>query len=199
MVDGAYYLPGSMPLSEMVLNSARFTYVSPSGTVRRRDGDQLPIQLVDGGYFENSGATTLLDVITALRQTHSGPNLVLRIIHISNDVTLEGFASNLTSRPRVEDQCRDSSPRSYHLSGDAAAPINTLLSTREARGAYAREVLERSLGEQDRLWHFRLCRSNYPIPLGWAISHAVFEEMRNQLKDKATTEVAEAVLSAESR
>jgi hypothetical protein len=197
VIDGAQFLPATLPLSEMVLNSARFTYVSPSGTVARRTGDQAPIQLVDGGYFENSGATTLLDVITALRENGSGKRLALRILHISNDVTLEGFASLRAGQPAVEDQCHSLGARKARLAGDASAPIKALLSTREARGAYAREMLDRSLGDSDRLWHFRLCRSSYPIPLGWAISHAVFEEMRSQLEGKASREMAEALVSAE--
>jgi hypothetical protein len=165
--------------------------------VARRDGDHAPIQLVDGGYFENSGATTLLDVIAALRDNHSGKKLALRVLHISNDVNLEGFATVRDGQPQVEDQCPGTaSPGKQPLSGDAAAPIEALLSTREARGGYAREILDRSLDDSDRLWHFRLCRSKYPIPLGWAISHAVFDEMRRQLDTKVTPEMAEALVSA---
>ena len=44
--------------------SARFMYVSPAGTVRTPDGN-VAGHLVDGGYFENSGATTLADALVA--------------------------------------------------------------------------------------------------------------------------------------
>ncbi|HZM33735.1 MAG TPA: hypothetical protein VFC18_04505, partial [Burkholderiales bacterium] len=66
-----------LPLREAVLNSARFTYVSPAGTVHacpnaRADGacaadTQVWDFLVDGGYFENSGVATLSDVVRGLQ------------------------------------------------------------------------------------------------------------------------------------
>jgi hypothetical protein len=69
-----------LPLSDAVLNSARFTYVSPAGTVLGcqqsfdggrpvcRDSDvRVWDRLVDGGYFENSGLATLRDVMKDLR------------------------------------------------------------------------------------------------------------------------------------
>jgi len=50
-----------IPLSSAVHTSARFTYLSPAGTVRRLDLDEESTEddrlnrVVDGGYFENSG------------------------------------------------------------------------------------------------------------------------------------------------
>ncbi len=56
-----------IPLSTAVHMSARFTYVSPAGTVRTRsDGTK---RVVDGGYFENSGALGARQVIQQLRHT----------------------------------------------------------------------------------------------------------------------------------
>src|SRR5213078_1342962 len=69
---------GGLPLREAVLNSARFTYVSPAGTVygcykelvdgRCPQGEEkIWERLVDGGYFENSGVSTLSDVMQAVK------------------------------------------------------------------------------------------------------------------------------------
>jgi hypothetical protein len=65
-----------LTLREAVLNSARFTYVSPAGAVHacaepKADGTcsvemTLWDQVVDGGYFENSGVATLSDIIRML-------------------------------------------------------------------------------------------------------------------------------------
>jgi hypothetical protein len=86
-VDDLFYARGldretklkthGLPLREAVLNSARFTYVSPAGAAigcfPRRDSpqcdaDEIKVwdRLVDGGYFENSGLTTLTDVMRLL-------------------------------------------------------------------------------------------------------------------------------------
>ena len=64
-----------LTVREAVLNSARFTYVSPAATVHgcakpNADGTcpagtKVWDLLVDGGYFENSGVATLSDVIRA--------------------------------------------------------------------------------------------------------------------------------------
>ncbi|HTD52565.1 MAG TPA: hypothetical protein VK780_06040, partial [Thermoanaerobaculia bacterium] len=53
--DGLDLLGGDLPVSGAVLMSARFTYVSPAGTIR---DDKSIHRIVDGGYFENSGAAT---------------------------------------------------------------------------------------------------------------------------------------------
>jgi hypothetical protein len=68
-----------LPLREAVLNSARFTYVSPAGTVLGCYAEALTAEgkcpkgwekiwdrVVDGGYFENSGLGTLTDVMRLL-------------------------------------------------------------------------------------------------------------------------------------
>jgi len=66
-----------LPVREAVLNSARFTYVSPAGAVYKcnvdlvdgrcpDDREAIWERLVDGGYFENSGVATLSDVIQGL-------------------------------------------------------------------------------------------------------------------------------------
>jgi hypothetical protein len=54
-----------LPLSDAVHNSARFPVVSPGGDVNTSEGNHWD-SLVDGGYFENSGAATLAELIRAL-------------------------------------------------------------------------------------------------------------------------------------
>lgn len=182
--DGAGFAAAAMPLSESVLNSSRFTYVSPAGTLKGGRGENDSIQLVDGGYFENSGTATLLDVIAALRDGLVGYNLQLRVIHISNDPGVESFAASAPGAARAVDACGSGS-EPVKVRGDASAPMAALLSTRSARGAYAREALVHTLAKGgDRLWHFRLCEGEYVIPLGWTISKPVFDEMRRQLAER---------------
>jgi hypothetical protein len=68
--DGSSWLDPRVPLSEAVLNSARFTYISPAGTLETASTNPpIPnrLQLVDGAYFENSGTTTLLELMRLLR------------------------------------------------------------------------------------------------------------------------------------
>lgn len=196
-LDGSSWLDPRVPLSEVVLNSARFTYVSPAGTLETHLANPpVPnrLQLVDGGYFENSGSTTLLELMRLLRGKAKQQGLSLRfiVIHISNDPLMTDFIEQHDAAhpiPFYSAGC-PSAPGVVHepVSGEAIAPLNALLDTRSARGEYARVQLLDALrpdaadpARGDMLWHFRLCPGNYPIPLGWTISTPVFSELGRQL------------------
>ena len=199
--DGAAWLDPRVPLSEAVLNSARFTYVSPAGTLEAVPpaGVTPPVpgrlQLVDGGYFENSGSTTLIEVKRRLRTVAEARGISLRfiVLHISNDPEMADFVDRhdpahplplyATACPGEQTGGAGSSP-----SGEAVAPLKALMDTRTARGEYARTQMLSSLrwntadpAHGDMLWHFRLCPGDYPIPLGWTVSAPVFDEMGRQL------------------
>jgi hypothetical protein len=198
--DGSRWLDPRLPLSEAVLNSARFTYLSPAGTLQtaapaNASSTPLPIlQLVDGGYFENSGTTTLHEIMQRLRAIAEQKKQPLRfiVLHISNDPSLHDFV-DVHDRNRPLPLYSAACPRvpsateraSY---GDVTAPAVALLDTRDARGEYARAELLASLHldandpNGDVLWHMRLCPGNYPLPLGWTISPPVFDEMQRQLE-----------------
>jgi hypothetical protein len=67
-------------LSTAALISARFPIISPAGAIWMKDethGDTV----VDGGYFENSGLTSALDIATALNEFKVRPI----IVSISNE------------------------------------------------------------------------------------------------------------------
>ena len=209
--DGSVWLDPRVPLSEVVLNSARFTYVSPAGSLQSMAKDApLPsrVQLVDGGYFENSGTTTLLEVMRELRKLAASRDIPLRfiVLHISNDPDMSDFIDRhdrddflpwfSAACPATEPVARD------NISGEATAPLLALLDTRSARGDYARVQLKNALhvhaddpAAGDVLWHFRLCHGHYPIPLGWTISAPVFGEMDRQLQQNYPLQAMARALS----
>ncbi|HTC26165.1 hypothetical protein [Dyella sp.] len=196
--DGSQWLDPRVPLSEVVLNSARFTYLSSAGTLqtaKMQPPVPASLQLVDGGYFENSGTTTLLEVMQQLRKiaAKQGQPLQFIVLHISNDPSLHDFvdAHNRSDPlPLYSAACpRVPSPTERTSYGEITAPAVALLDTRDARGEYARARLLASLhtnadnpASGDVLWHMRLCPGNYPLPLGWTISPPVFDEMHRQLE-----------------
>ncbi|MFC5742218.1 hypothetical protein [Dyella tabacisoli] len=189
--DGSAWLDPRVPLSEVVLNSARFTYLSPAGTLNTAatpSPSPSHLQLVDGGYFENSGTTTLLEVMQQLRAIamQRGQTLRFIVLHISNDPDIADFVTQhdpaqvvplySTACPAVLNGTQRAS------SGELTAPLKALLDTRSARGEYARVQLLQALQPDDMLWHFRLCHGDYPVPLGWTISTPVFTELQRQLQ-----------------
>ncbi|MGB6910020.1 MAG: hypothetical protein WBE01_09860 [Methyloceanibacter sp.] len=65
--------------------SARFPFVSPPGNLKNKAGN-LVARVVDGGYFENFGAGTAIEIANRLRLTRLDPV----IIEITNDPELLG-------------------------------------------------------------------------------------------------------------
>jgi hypothetical protein len=57
-------------LSTAAHNSARFPLISPPGTIRNTDG-AIVDRIVDGGYFENSGALGAKELAQAIRAIES--------------------------------------------------------------------------------------------------------------------------------
>jgi len=194
------WLPASSPLSAVVHNSARFTYVSPAGTLAdisavKGGGKPVPRELADGGYFDNSGATTLAELALLTRAYVPGclgpsglgsETCPVKIIHISNDPAVETM--------RSDDSCHGSDDsRTFSAYGEIRAPLVALLNTRGARAAVARAAV-RSLFTQGKalasdtdpltnalVFHFRLCKGIHHLPLGWTLSAEAMSEMRRQL------------------
>ncbi len=69
--------PVTVLLSTAINNSARFSFVSPAGTVNNR------LHIVDGGYFEDSGTTTLEEVYRNIQPLLT-EKLVPIILYIAN-------------------------------------------------------------------------------------------------------------------
>jgi len=195
-------MPASAPLSAVVHNSARFTYVSPAGSLMDaatlRSGKSPTRQLVDGGYFENSGTATIAELLAVLRQVYApacsgqfgygSPDCPVKLIHISNDPGLE----SLRSDDACPDALRYASPYSHY--GEIRAPLLSLLNTRESRGEASRTAVRRMFARgklptspndpvtDNSVFHFRLCNGAYHLPLGWTLSAGSMGEMSRQLE-----------------
>jgi hypothetical protein len=182
-------LPASAPLSAVVHNSARFSYVSPAGTLMfAPESHRQSLQLVDGGYFENSGTTTLAEIAQLLMTIEpscapaagglAADGCRIRIIHISNDPQVAPLLGGDTCDKPATDV------RKY---GEAVAPVIALSNTRDARGEYARRSLSQatlpaaSINLPRHFAHLRLCIGTHPLPLGWTMSAQSMLEMRNQM------------------
>lgn len=207
VIDGADWLPRELPTFSAVHNSARFTLVSPAGSVLRREGEGADGrvvrmgQVVDGGYFENSGTTTLSALIDRLQggahaaqpATTAGADAAtppgrprVRVIHISNDPRVPSFAGNGLDRCQTSETA--ALPSNAPLYGEARAPLVAILATRDARGEFARQALmDQVQAVRGELWHYRLCPGKRVLPLGWTLSPESTREMREQLRGNPNT------------
>jgi hypothetical protein len=176
----AFFAPRSLRLSTAAHMSARFTYVSPAGALAK-DG-KTHGRVVDGGYFENSGATTTLEIAKTIdamaRDRQEDPRwrrVETIVIHISNEPVNPLHPPETLAQAAGHPKIGPGNWMSEILS-----PLKTLLSTREARGTYARETLRSHVGEEN-FFHFGLCRESTNVPLGWVLSSSTRRNMNSQL------------------
>jgi predicted chitinase len=167
----------NLRLSTAAFVSARFPWVSPAATVPLKDDFSPPgvkkMRLVDGGYFDNSGVETAVDLMQSLDDqvkmlngAGKGPKITLKLI------VLGGGQYPVR--------------HSFAL-GETMEPIRTLLSTRESRAYIAinkasrvpelrDQIFERKIGDNTEqvtikpLRLVRLRKHSYELPLGWAMS-----------------------------
>jgi len=191
-------------LSTAAGNSARFTYVSPAGTLPCKPTGKLLSDLwnklacrnghvVDGGYFENFGAITALQILKAVSSS-SNPEIARGrqqikpiVIVISSDPLL----ACSPDRKKEDDECDDSLNRDgmpdylRHERGanESLGPVKTLLATRSARGILASKELHSwvktckgpgfcGFGDSPEFFHLPMeVPTGKPDPaLGWMLS-----------------------------
>ncbi|HEY8033473.1 MAG TPA: hypothetical protein VIF02_14170 [Methylocella sp.] len=85
-LDELHVLGKDVRASTAAHNSARFTYVSPAGNLGDKNGS-----VIDGGYFENYGALSALELARAARVAlkNKSPGVRLVILMISSDPGLD--------------------------------------------------------------------------------------------------------------
>lgn len=166
-----------MRLSTAAHNSARFTYVSPAGSVRA-NGRTLLEHVVDGGYFENSGAATAADIVNVLarvQQSNPGLRFDLHLILIKFE-EIKGEKCKPVPLP---------GPGPTRFMNETLSPLRALLATRGARGtlAYAEALKLPQVTPHE----FILTQNSKGIvlPLGWLLS----ERTRNAIDLQVGPEV----------
>ena len=133
-------------LSSAALMSAQFPILSPAGVVRPKDRAGFGDRVVDGGYFEDAGLTSALDVARALKAEGVNPS----ILWIGNEpITPPG--------PQIDPPRADASPpvtpdKDGYLArvlGLGAAPVDTLISTRSGHEYEEADLVDRDLHEMN--------------------------------------------------
>jgi hypothetical protein len=115
-----------------VHNTARFPYISAAGRLRAKNGEYLG-HLVDGAYFENTGAETLIDLLRYLKQVGLALNVRFIVVALLNSPPEQ----HLTDPARIP----------WHETaslGEMFSPLRALLQSRRARGELALRRLRES-------------------------------------------------------
>lgn len=172
--------PGStaprQTLAGLAHHSARFPLVSPAGTVRMDDEnpDTPPsFRLVDGGYFDNSGVQSTLDLMQALPRVPGFPRmrpllLVIRNSHEPLDQQAPHRAGSLGLFPE---------------SGSIGL---ALANVRGSHAVTVRATAKRLLGAD--LIDLEVPAEFAEAPLGWALSGAARRKLDGGAKAVAQRE-----------
>ncbi|MEM7056084.1 MAG: hypothetical protein AAF557_00720 [Pseudomonadota bacterium] len=176
------------------LISARFPLVTPAATITFSQAQDQPeplpvrtVRYVDGGYFENSGIETALDLIDQIAFYSSGMSVRLVVL-------------DFPARTQAE---ADRERRRYL--GELMSPIRAFLAARSARSALAQRRAAK-LGESTgfngrRLEYTPVSLDNRyaDYTLGWSLSDRTFDRIECDLwQGEACTRVFDTNGSAES-
>jgi hypothetical protein len=150
--------------------SARFPFVTPVGWFRRSDGSK--IRLADGGYFDNSGVSTALDIGRTLQKLE-GYGKSFEIIYLSlSDQPVRNSGNFIKSQGLNE----------------IGPPLIALFNAREARSRSAVQLSTFTVNEgindpfQYKFRTIFLAKSERGIklPLGWLLSNTSQELIDGQ-------------------
>jgi hypothetical protein len=162
------FVHGDVSVARAAHNSARFPVISAAGALRDENGRYVG-HLVDGGYFENTGAETAIDVIESLRGNDD-----VRFVVIS-----------IANSPRLDDE-RSAAWRRAHFLGELLGPFRALVNTRDARGLVATYRLRQLVNRngQRNYFDFRPCFEGgkaREAPLGWQLSDETVARLEEHL------------------
>jgi hypothetical protein len=169
---------GDLLPSTAALNSARFTYVSPAGTLEH--GEKAVGHVVDGGYFENFGATTAREMLAAVMAALKAKGKKVRpvLIQISNDPKLgkDDLDVERVASPHFR--------KSKKWASELLSPLRALLNTRDARGVLAYKQFLRATNDSNRRAHFRLCSIEGQVDpaLGWLLAPRSTKFMQKMIR-----------------
>lgn len=184
-------LRSDVPLKTAVHNSARFTYVSPAGTMRPRNAADPGARghVVDGGYFENSGTGTALELVEAVMKSCGATcGNRLYVLYLRNNPETDLDMTLDPAMPEQDEKDLEPYTRSYPRLNELLSPPRALVNTSNARSTLAVEALRNEIGVP-RFLEFGLCekgdtkngRRRAPLPLGWQLSESAREAMKTQL------------------
>jgi Patatin-like phospholipase len=173
-------------LSTAALLSARFPFVSPSGRIEGCDGEDT-VHVVDGGYVDNSGASTAVELwrhleqrVNQLNRSRREPCIVPVFLQINNDYAREDDRSE-RRRPlepfvplQVFGNVRDGN-------GADARQAAALEFHREGFGPVRRAVTP-GHGAVHRYVHiYPRAHPGTKAPLGWALSKPSMTSLDDQV------------------
>lgn len=144
--------------------SARFPFVTPPGTLRWSKPAQSERRYVDGGYYENSGVATALELIQVLKGGLASMDRARQASTPDSPKLSDRVRIHLVALTHPREVVRD--PTGF---SEALAPVQAMMQARAARGnqylAHARQELT-----DKHIIEFRVAQSGAQPTLGWSLA-----------------------------
>jgi hypothetical protein len=155
----------NLSLISAAVLSARYPYVTPPASIKARakDGDKI-LRFVDGGYFENSGVATAMDIVRLLQKQTDAP---IRL------VVLDG-----------------GNPQSIDTSkfNEILTPFRAMMMTRVARGEDYVDDAESDLVNKHKVITISASRKRDTLNAGWYLSKNTLRYVRQIVNDNLDRE-----------
>lgn len=174
-------LPDDVRLSTAALLSARFPYVTPSGRLEPcRAGTVSTTWVVDGGYFDTSGASVIVELWARLAR------LIREYNAKDHPVCIEPFLLQIDNH-YADPPGPDPAARPTEIQ----VPLRALGGVRGAHEANARQSSADAVKREDELpgvtnRYVHIYPRAHPgtrAPLGWTLSLASIDDLNLQLED----------------
>jgi hypothetical protein len=172
--DALSALNADVRISTAINNTARFPFLEPAGELLRYPTDQkAPPEAIDGGYFDNEGLQTALELVDWIKTR--GPELVPgRMIEpILVQATADSIVG-VTSEQIVRCHSPRDDPTKASKTRRPLELLTPFLGLYKVLGAHS-QVLLREAREKhcpNAFFHFYLpARDGKRVPLNWILSH----------------------------
>ena len=162
-------------VASSIVLGARFPYFSPAGRIKEQ-------YFVDGGYFDNSGAGVVHEMILDLNKMisdtlHKNPNhkfgkIRFHVIHISNQIEAKKIFTKV-----------------HPMINDLGAPIKTILGSYSSQTDFNNLRLSKNLRDIYRSDEYYTVLNLYKknqgefYPMNWSISSSSLEKIKERVKN----------------
>jgi hypothetical protein len=181
-------LGADVPISTAANATSRFPFLLPSAAAPSRQFMHQGLALIDGGYYDQSGLETALELAEWLRRQGADPIVV--------QATGSGYGNGLdTGSPMAASdeiiRCgttafRPDEPPITSMAADVLAPLVGLY---QARAGHVDALLRRArsawCGPHQSFFHFYLgARGAEPVPLNWVLSDGMADHVWRSAGDQ---------------
>jgi hypothetical protein len=163
----------SLSVIQAAVLSARFPLVTPPGVLRwTSNGDIYQRRFVDGGYFENSGIATALQVVRSLKAAAVEIDVANGRAQRPPTERSRRATIKLVALTHTPERVRD--PTGF---SEALSPLLAMMRARAARGEQYLAEARRELGANSVL-EFRVSDAGLRPTLGWSLTQSSLEAIK---------------------